>query len=127
MAEASTGEKSKARVAVAAVVADRFGAPGFDRRLSDKILAAFNHAYASGATKAASRLKALLADVETVERAAHERRQSSAVARADLRVTFVEARNAYNALADVKDTKPATLDVALEKMKDAYRLWSSSC
>lgn len=127
MVEASIREKSKTHVAAAAVAADRLGAPGFDRRLSDKILAAFNHAYASGAIKAANRLKAVLADVETVERAAHERRQSSAVARADLWVTFVEARNAYNTLADAKDTKPATLEAALEKMKDAYRLWSSSC
>jgi hypothetical protein len=77
--------------------------------------------------KAANRLKAVLADVETVERAAHERRQSSAVARSDLWVTFVEARNAYNTLADAKDIKPATLEASLEKMKDAYRLWSSSC
>jgi hypothetical protein len=127
MAQASTSTKSKTNVAAVAVVADQLGAPGFDRRLSDKILAAFNHAYASGAIKAANRLKAVLADVDTVERAAHERRQSSAIARADLWVAFVEARNRYNTLSGVKDVKTSEMEAALEQMKDAYRLWSASC
>ncbi len=127
MVQLSSSVKSKTRVSAAAAAADRFGAPGFDRRLSDKILAAFNHAYASGAVQAANRLKAVLADVDTVERAAHERRQSSAVARADLWVIFVEARNAYNVLADTKDTKPTALEAALDQMKEAYRTWSASC
>lgn len=127
MVEASTTAKTKSSAAVAAASADRFGAPGYDRRLSDKVLAAFNHAYASGATKAATRLKAVLAEVEAAERRAHDRRRSSAVAQADHWVVFVEARNAYNALADDKATKPAQLEAALERMKEAYRAWSESC
>jgi hypothetical protein len=126
MAQISERSRATRSPAVAAIPADRFGAPGYDRRLSDKILAAFNHAYASGAVKTAQHLKSVLADVEGQERAEHNRRSLGAVDRADLWVTFVEARNRYNALSDGKTAAPARIDAAMEEMKDAYRAWSDA-
>jgi hypothetical protein len=100
--------------------------PEYDRRLSDKILAAFNHAYASGAHKVADRLRNVLADVEQVERAKHDRRAASAVSQADLWVAFIEARNGYNDLVSKSDTSADKVEEALETMKSAYRVWADS-
>ena len=126
MAQLSEHPQAARNSAVAAIPADRFGAPGYDRRLSDKILAAFNHAYASGAVKTAHHLKSVLADVEGQERAQHNRRTLGAVDRADLWVSFVEARNRYNALSEGKGATPARLDAAMDEMKGAYRAWSDA-
>ncbi len=102
------------------------GKPEYDRRLSDKILAAFNHAYASGAHKVAERLRNVLADVELVERDKHNRRADSAVSQADLWIGFIEARNGYNALISAKDAPPQDVEGALESMKESYRVWADS-
>ncbi|MDX1483793.1 MAG: hypothetical protein R3229_04860 [Alphaproteobacteria bacterium] len=102
------------------------GKPEFDRRLSDKILAAFNHAYASGAHKVAERLRTVLADVEKSERVEHDRRTTSAVSQADLWVAFVEARNSYNDLVSRGDAPAEQVEIALNDMKDAYRLWANT-
>ena len=126
MAKASATARVKRPLTVAALAAERIGAPRYDRRLSDKILAAFNHAYANGAVQTATRLRAVLAEVETSERDRHERRTWSAMDQADLWIAFVEARNGYNALATGKGIAPARLDDALARMKDAYRLWSEA-
>ncbi len=66
------------------------GKPEYDRRLSDKILTAFNHAYASGAHKVAERLRKVLADVERSDPGRHDRRSASAVSQADLWIDFIE-------------------------------------
>lgn len=100
--------------------------PAYDRRLSDKILAAFNHAYASGAHKVADRLRTVLVDVEDAERENHHRRAASAVSQADLWVAFIRARNGYNALVAQSDAPPAEVQSALDAMKDAYRLWAET-
>lgn len=105
------------------------GIPGkleYDQRLSDKILAAFNHAYASGAHKVAGRLRNVLADVESNERGSHDRRSAGAVSQADLWIGFIEARNDYNALVGSIDAQPEKVEVALETMKEAYRVWADS-
>ncbi|MFT5540542.1 MAG: hypothetical protein ACI82H_002075 [Alphaproteobacteria bacterium] len=125
-ARTKTHKKPGRTLAVAAITTDRYGDTGYDRRLSDKILMAFNHAYASGAVKAANHLKAVLADVDSAERAEHERRNSSAIAQADLWVAFVKACNGYNDLSSCRDAAPAKLAAALEQMKEAYRNWSEA-
>ena len=102
------------------------GRPEYDRRLSDKILAAFNHAYASGAHKVADRLRNVLAEVERSERSRHDRRMDSAVSQADLWIGFIEARNGYNALMASNDAPAEKVEGALDSMKDAYRVWSDS-
>lgn len=124
---AARGKRSNPAPAgvVGAMASETFGAPHYDRRLTDKILAAFNHAYATGAVKTASHLKAVLAEVEAQERARFTRRNSSAVGQADLWIAFVEARNRYNALSEDGEAK-AKAEAALAAMKDAYRAWSDA-
>lgn len=125
MAQASVRTAhSKDMPAIAAAGAST-GALKYDRRLTDKILAAFNHAYASGAVKTAERLKHVLADVEAQERARYDRRNATAVGQAELWVAFVEARNRYNAVSGAEGDGPK-LDAALDEMKSAYRAWSDA-
>ena len=69
------------------------------RRLSDKILAAFNHAYSVGEHEVAKKLKAALIANEAQSSDYNELRQSyDPLGEADLWVNFVEARNAYRAV-----------------------------
>jgi hypothetical protein len=110
---------------IGTMTAERLGTPNYDRRLTDKILAAFNHAYATGAVKTANHLKSVLAEVESQERARFTRRNSTAVGQADLWIAFVEARNRYNALAEDAGAA-AKAEEALAAMKDAYRAWSDA-
>lgn len=125
MASAGTVTDTRKRrgETIAAQTESADGSLPYDRRLSDKVLAAFNHAYASGARKVAARLRTVLADVERVERASYERRRSSALAQADNWVAFVEARERYNALVACDDASDQEREAALEAMKDAYRDW----
>ena len=125
MAEVAARVQSKHNETIAAI-AEACGAPSYDHRLSDKILAAFNHAYASGVLDTARHLKSLLADVERRERIANDRHGIGAIERADLWVAFVDARNRYNALSLRKDAVPAQLETAIAAMMDAYRAWSDA-
>ena len=106
------------------------GLPAFDRRLTDKILAAFNHAYAIGDLEVARRLHAVLALAEQHERrriqhaTGRERRGGGAVDQADLWVAYVEARNSYQAVLATVGPQGAEAEAAFEAMKRAYRRWS---
>lgn len=96
------------------------------RRLSDKILAAFSHAYAVGEADVAKKLRAALsasASPPPAERRRDQRRGHDPLAQADRWVAFVDARNRYKALAA---GGPADAADALETMKAAYRAWSAS-
>jgi hypothetical protein len=68
----------------------------------------------------------VLADVERNERGSHDRRLAGAVCQADLWIGFIEARNDYNALVASIDARPEKVEVALETMKEAYRVWADS-
>lgn len=126
MAQMSAVLRARRSGPVAALAAERFGAPRYDRRLSDKVLAAFTHAYASGARQAAARLKTILIEVESSERRTYERRSTSALRQAELWVDFVEARDRYHALQERAGSPAAELAAALDDMKEAYRLWSET-
>ncbi len=108
---------------------DNLGVPGFDRRLTDKILAAFNHAYAIGDLEVARRLHALLALAEANERgriladACIERRDAGAIDQADLWIAYVEARNSYQAVCHDGGGESSEARAAFEAMKRAYRRW----
>ncbi len=107
----------------------RHGAPGFDRRLTDKILAAFNHAYAAGDLDVAHRLHAALALAEDHQRRVHlpngvKRRGSGAVDQAGLWVAYVEARNLYQKACRHGGADGEAALAAAEDMKRAYRRWS---
>ena len=96
----------------------------YNRRLSDILLAAFNHAYAVGERDIAGKLRAMLSEVEERKRPYKtERRDAGPLSQADLWVAFVEARDQYRRLCEAKpDGEPAL--AALEAMKESYRNWS---
>ena len=104
------------------------GVPEFNRRLTDKILAAFNHAYSVGETAIAAQLRAVLAECEArCGPSGADRRASRALARADLWIEFVRARDAYRAAARQQPgADPVTVAGSLHAMKEAYRRWSAS-
>lgn len=95
------------------------------RRLSDKILAAFNSAYAVGESTTAKKLRKVLAEHEARQSVPGDRRgASNSLAQADLWVAFVESRNRYNSISEDKRAGRTDRDKALAEMKDAYRIWS---
>ena len=115
--------QAKPDVEAPAMIED-LGTPEYDRRLTDKLLAAFDHAYAIGAHEIASRLRSILADVDEAERAAYDRRRDTALVSADLWVAFVEARGAYNRIVVDESAEARAVESALEDMQEAYRRWS---
>ena len=102
------------------------GIPSHNRRLSDKVLAAFNHAYAVGEIEMATELRRILAKLETQRVLAHSQRKPNTVAlsQADLWVAFVEARNDYREACEDDSLDNETVSAVLERMKDAYQRWS---
>lgn len=96
------------------------------RRLSDKVLAAFNHAYATGEDEVAEKLRAVLKMTEAKRPKTDKRTSYDAVRHADLWVGFVDARNKYNAVSARKNASKSDLDKALDTMKEAYRAWSEA-
>ena len=97
------------------------------RRLSDKILAAFNHAYSVGEYDIADQLKSALANNENKAGPYKEMRKFyDPLGEAELWVSFVNMRNSYRLACDQKDGDANAVVEALESMKEAYRLWSQS-
>lgn len=94
------------------------------RRLSDKVLAAFNHAYATGEVEVAEKLRAVLQVTESKRPRGDKRGGYDAVVHADLWIAFVEARDAYKVLCEKKGGNASDLNVAQDSMKKAYRAWS---
>jgi len=101
------------------------GQPERDRRLTDKILGAFSHAYASGEIGVAATLRRALEEVELGPMpGTAERRASNALAQADLWVEFVEARKAYSRATEGTQPDPAEVEESRSDMVEAYRRWS---
>jgi hypothetical protein len=96
------------------------------RRLSDKILAAFNHAYAVGETATAQKLRAVLMEHEAEKSVPGDRRgHYDPVNQADLWVAFVESRDRYNTISANKRAGRPRVEKALAEMKNAYQDWSN--
>lgn len=108
-------------------IAAETGMPVQSRRLSDKVLAAFNHAYAVGEIDVAARLREILAKLESERVMTHSARRATAVAlsHADLWVEFVESRNDYRVACEDESLNTDAVARILEKMKEAYRSWSN--
>ena len=99
--------------------------PKYDRRLSDKVLAAFSHAYEVGERAVAFRLRRILEDIEHGGIDTHrERRASNALNQADLLVEFVDAREAYKLANESDAADPEELDQISRELLEAYRRWS---
>jgi hypothetical protein len=100
------------------------GEPEYTRRLADKILSAFNHAYASGQHDIARDLRAALVKLdERVRTAGPTRRAHSVVEEADRWVAFVQARDRYKTLSGAAGSDPSAVGQALTEMKSAFKLW----
>lgn len=100
---------------------------GFEvtRRLSDKILQAFTHAYAIGELAIAGHLREVLVKNEALRPGETDRRERyDPLGQADLWVAFVEARNRYKSMSEGGAPDPAAEAEALETMKEAYKRWS---
>jgi len=94
------------------------------RRLSDKILIAFNHAYASGEAEVAKRLKTAL-KVSLNESPFREmRKHYDPLGAADLWEKFVDARDAYRTARESLGDVSEDLAALSGEMKDAYLDWS---
>ncbi len=105
------------------------GPPKHDRRLSDKILAAFGHAYAEGALGVAAVLRRALEEAQgTLYGAPAERRAHSgyvrALVQADLWVAFVDSRDAFRRASAAQAPDLEALEQARAEMMDAYKAWS---
>ncbi|HLF58477.1 MAG TPA: hypothetical protein VI732_02490 [Alphaproteobacteria bacterium] len=101
-----------------------YGVPEYGRRLSDKILAALNHAYGVGERDIARQLKSILEEVERKVRGLGIKRQNAALQDAERWTRFVDARDRYRtATADAR-FDPEEVGEALEEMKEAFRSWS---
>ena len=98
----------------------------YSRRLSDKILAAFTHAYASGELGIAELLRSALNEAEQARDQPNPPRQPDALSQAELWVGFIDARNAYKRTSHEAAADEAAVDAALERMKQAYKDWSLS-
>ncbi len=103
------------------------GTPKHDRRLSDKILAAFSHATAEGATAVAGILRRALEEAERgLYDSTPKRRAGDALAQADLWVEFVEACDSFRRSSGAEAPDPKELERARAEMLDAYKRWSYS-
>lgn len=101
------------------------GAAVRDRRLTDKILGAFSHAYAGGEIGVAATLLRALEEAELGPMPGKaERRASNALVQAELWVEFVEARKAYNRATERRRADPAEIEESRCDMVEAYRRWS---
>lgn len=100
------------------------GEPPYDRRLTDKILAAFNHALALGYPEIAERLYVALEKAENEGvRKYGERRGITVLDLAGLWRAFIGARDTYQrALTDPAATSERRAD-ALAKMRERWRIW----
>ena len=107
---------------------DDLGTPRYNRRLSDKILAAFNHAYAVGEIEVAAGLRGVLARLDNGQDSNEEQQRRDgmiALSQADLWIEFVEARNDYRTACDKPRPDSAAVETSLAAMKDAYQRWSA--
>ena len=103
------------------------GQPRHNRRLGDKVLAAFNHAYAVGSLEVAAQLREILARIEADrgEKFGERRHSPTTLGQADLWMAFVEARNDYQAVCSESDGDERAEAEALKIMKSAYEAWNA--
>ena len=101
------------------------GQPRYSRRITDKVLAAFNHAYVLEEIELAQKLWEALVLAEEVSLRQHSRRRpNQAIELAERWVELVDSRSKYQKLS--KDPALAASPEAEEAYADmrmAYRAW----
>jgi hypothetical protein len=106
-------------------ITHQFGEPEFRRRLSDKILAAYNHAVAVGEDDLA---EMLLEALELSERReapkCANRKNYDPLGQARSWTAFVAARDDYRAACRNDIANVAAVTEALDVMRAAFRRWS---
>lgn len=117
-------------VDAATIVNDTGARSGGGRRLSDKILAAFNHAYAVGETEVAGKLRAALVAAAAphpgrVRRGGEQRAAADPLIQAERWIVFVDTRNRYRQLSEALPVDAEAVAEALAAMKSAYKAWST--
>ncbi len=99
------------------------GVPRYNRRLTDKILAAFNHAYAMGEMDLARSLWECLVAAEKLGQQYHRRRPNQALDLAAEWVAFVDARDRYREVSRTPQAAGEDPSDAFRTMRDAYQSW----
>lgn len=100
------------------------GVPRYNRRLTDKVLAAFNHAYAMGEMELARSLWECLVAAEKLGQMNHGRRRpNQALDLAAEWVAFVDARDRYREVSRAPQTQSDEPSGAFRDMRDAYQSW----
>jgi hypothetical protein len=103
------------------------GVPRYNRRLTDKVLAAFNHAYAMGEMELARSLWECLVQAEKLGQMNHGRRRpNQALDLAAEWVAFVDARDRYREVSRAPQAQQVPSDDpsgAFRDMRDAYQNW----
>lgn len=100
---------------------EEVGRPAHQRRVSDRLLAAHNYAYATGSRKLAVELQEILELIERDERATYDRRGTDALERARRWAALVDAREAYEAAT--QEMGGGGLQAARLRMHMAQELW----
>ena len=102
------------------------GVPRYNRRLTDKVLAAFNHAYAMGEMDLARSLwECLVAAEKLGQQQHHRRRPNQALDLAAEWVAFVDARDRYREVSRTPQTAGDEASDAFRSMRDAYQSWQA--
>src|SRR5262245_55172056 len=100
------------------------GVPRYNRRLTDKVLAAFNHAYAMGEMDLARSLWECLVAAEKLGQVTHSRRRpNQALDLAAEWVAFVDARDRYREVSRTPQAPAEDTSDAFRNMRDAYQSW----
>lgn len=103
------------------------GVPRYNRRLTDKVLAAFNHAYAMGEMELARSLWDCLVTAEKLGQQHHRRKPNQALDLAAEWVAFVDARDKYREVSRAaKGAPPDDASDAFRTMRDAYQTWQAN-
>ena len=100
---------------------EAIGQPVHQRRVSDRLLAAHNYAYATGNRRMADELRDILGLIERGERESYNRRGIDAVERAIRWVALVDARAAVEATE--KAVRRDGLQAARLRLHMAQELW----
>lgn len=99
---------------------DVIGQPAYQRRVSDRLLAAHNYAYATGSRKLATELQEILELIECDEHVTYHRRGVDALERARRWTALVDAREAYETASEAGNV---SLQAARLRMHMAQELW----